>query len=58
MPMPAAQFVPAPAFPKLRHALRSLFLRVDQMGTAIALGEAGDLDGAQALREKHAKSQA
>lgn len=35
--------------------LRTILSKLDQVGSAIALGEAGDLDGAHALREKHAK---
>lgn len=40
-------------FSTLQHTLRSLFMKLDHMGTAIALGEAGDLEGAKALREKN-----
>lgn len=47
---------PGNAWPAtLRHALQFLRLTLERMGTAIALGEAGDLDGAQALRERHGK---
>lgn len=42
-------------FSILRNALRTAINKLDQMGSAIALGEAVDLDGAHALREKHAK---
>lgn len=43
-----------PVFTQLRHAVRTLFSNLDQMGAAIAIGEAGDLDGAKELRKKHA----
>ncbi len=44
-----------PRFTKVRHALRAFFMKLDQIGTAIALSEAGDLDGAKVLLAKHAK---
>ena len=53
MPMPSP-FVPKPVPAKMQHALRAMFFELDRIGTAIAMGEAGDLDGAKALREKHA----
>ncbi|HEY6096136.1 MAG TPA: hypothetical protein VIU93_14395 [Gallionellaceae bacterium] len=40
-------------FSSLGNAARALYSRLNQMGTAIALGEAGDLDGAHAWREQH-----
>lgn len=40
-------------FSPLRKAMDALQYRLNQMGTAIALGEAGDLDGAHAWREQH-----
>jgi hypothetical protein len=44
-----------PLSTRLRHALRSFFMKLDHIGTAIALSEANDLDGAKALLAKHAK---
>lgn len=41
------------AFSSLGNAARALYSALNQMGTAIALGEAGDLDGAHAWREQH-----
>lgn len=43
----------APVFIQLRKAANALIGKLDRMGTAIALGESGDLDAAHALREKH-----
>ncbi|HEU0187601.1 MAG TPA: hypothetical protein VFR06_06890 [Gallionellaceae bacterium] len=40
-------------FSPLRNAMKALYDRLNQMGTAIALGEAGDLDGAHVWREQH-----
>jgi hypothetical protein len=40
-------------FAPLRNAVHALYSRLNQMGTAIALGEAGDLNGAHAWREQH-----
>lgn len=37
----------------LGNAARALYSVLNKMGTAIALGEAGDLDGAHAWREQH-----
>jgi hypothetical protein len=45
-------------FSALRRGLRTVFMKLGHMGSAIALGEAGDLDGAHALREQHAKQRA
>lgn len=45
----------ASLFPALRGMLRTFLGKLDKIGTAIALGESGDLDGAHALRTKHAK---
>ena len=45
----------APLSTRLRHALRAFFMKLDHIGTAIALSEANDLDGAKALLAKHAK---
>jgi hypothetical protein len=42
-----------PVFIQLRKAANALIGKLDQMGTAIALGESGDLDAAHALREKY-----
>ena len=42
-------------FTKLRYVLRAFFMKLDHIGTAIALSEANDLDGAKALLAKHAK---
>jgi hypothetical protein len=44
-----------PLLSKVRHTLRALFMKLDHIGIAIALSEAGDLDGAKLLRVKHAK---
>ena len=43
-----------PLVTKWRHALRSFYTKLDQLGAAIALSEAGDLDGAKELLDKHA----
>jgi hypothetical protein len=37
------------------NALHRFFEKLSQIGSAIALAEAGDLDGAKALRNEHAK---
>ena len=42
-------------YARLRHVLRAFFMKLDHIGTAIALSEANDLDGAKALRAQHAK---
>ena len=54
LPMPDSLFVPESVSARMHHALRAMFFELDRIGTAIAMGEAGDLDGAKALREKHA----
>ena len=46
---------PEPIFSALRHALHEFFTKLDQMEIAIVLSEAGDVEGAKALLEKHAK---
>ncbi len=58
MQMPDSHLGPEPMPSKFQHALRTLFLKLDQMGSAIALGEAGDLEGAKALRDKHSPQRA
>lgn len=42
----------------LRRGLRTAHMKLDRMGAAIALGEAGDLQGAKELRERHAEYRA
>lgn len=39
---------------QLHQTARTFFSKLDQMGSAIAIGESGDLDRAQDLREKYA----
>jgi hypothetical protein len=41
-------------FAALLHGLHKMYSALNQMGSAIALGEAGDLEGAQMLRNKNA----
>jgi hypothetical protein len=42
-------------FGAIRSGMKNLFKLLDQMGTAIALGENGDLEGAKKLRDKYAQ---
>ena len=53
--MQTSHHVHKPIFTKVRHALRAFFMKLDHIGTAIALTEAHDLDGAKELLAKHAK---
>ena len=53
--MQTSHLADEPLFSKVRHALRALFMKLDHIGTAIALSEAHDLDGAKELLAKHAK---
>jgi hypothetical protein len=51
----ASQFAHMSLLDTLHRVLDSLYTQIDRIGTAIALGEANDLEGAQSLREKYAK---
>ncbi len=56
MQVAATNSAPDPVLAQLRVAISTLLAQLDRVGTAIALGEAGDLDGAHALRDQNSGS--